>query len=149
MHNTTNIHRRENGVTALIVVLTSMSSAISGCTTLISRLATLALFCSLCCAFHCRCFWRRMHSSSAVSILLFNTLPALSLAYSALLSPLFCPPIPLTTGDVAARTCVIWLMSVRRQSMLQDRHLGSHWISKRTRVPCRGTYDPHGLVRQQ
>ena len=66
VHNTTNKKRRENGVTISTVVLTSMSSAANGRTTLISRLAALALFWALCWAFHSRCFWRRMDSSSAV-----------------------------------------------------------------------------------
>ena len=126
VHNTMNTHRRENGVTISTVVLTSMSSAASGRTTLISRLAALALFWALCWAFHSRYFWRRMDSSSAVSALLFSALPALYLAYSALLSPLWRPPAPLPTEDVAAGTCVIWPMSAGQQSMLEDGHLGSH-----------------------
>ena len=126
VRNTTNTHRRESGVTTSIVVLTSMFSAASGRSTLISRLATLALFCSLCWAFHCHCFSRCMHSSSAISTLLFNALSAFYLAYSTLPSPLFRPPTPLATNDVAARTCVIWPMSVGQQFMLQDGHLGSH-----------------------
>ena len=126
VHNTTNIHCRENGVTILTVVLTSMSSTASGRTTLISRLATLALFWALCWAFHCRYFWRRMHSSSAISTLFFNALPALYLAYSTLLSPLCRPPAPLATDDVTTRTCVICPMFARQQSMLEDGHLGSH-----------------------
>lgn len=130
VHNTTSTHRRENGVAISTVVLTSMSSAASGRTTLISRLAALALFWALCWAFHSRCFWRRMDSSSAVSALLFSALPALYLSYSAVLSPLWRPPAPRPTDDAAAGTSVIWPMSARQQSMLEDGHLGSHSFPK-------------------
>ena len=119
-----------NGVTISTAVLTSMPSAASGRTTLISRLAALALFWALCWAFHSRCFWRRMDSSSTVSAPLFSFLPALYLAYSTVLSPLSRPPAPLRTDDAAAGTFVISSMSAGQQSMLKDGHLGSHSFPK-------------------
>ena len=130
VRNTMNTQCRENGVTISTAVLTSMPSATSGRTTLISRLAALALFWALCWAFHSRCFWRRMDSSSAVSVPLFSFLPALYLAYSAVLSPLSRPPAPLRIDDAAAGTFVISSMSAGQQSMLKDGHLGSHSFPK-------------------
>ena len=126
VHNTTNTHHRDNVLTISIVVRTSMPSAANGRTTLISRLAAPALFWGLCWAFHSRYFWLQMDPSSAVSALLSSALPALYLAYSAVLSPLWRPPAPLPTDDVAAGTSVIWPMFAGQQSMLEHGHLGSH-----------------------